>query len=77
MFNFTVMEHLSHRRPLLNMAAPWLEGQADLSPVAVRVSFPDGSTFEGRSVVRHGEKRHQHPNGNRSRPCLPAFRVPA
>lgn len=50
MFNFTVMENLSHRRPLLNMAAPWLEGQADLSPVAVSVSFPDGSTFEGRGV---------------------------
>jgi hypothetical protein len=50
MFNFTVREQTSHSLPLLVMSAPWLEGQPNLSPVAVAVTFPDGSTFAGRGV---------------------------
>lgn len=50
MFNISVAEETTHRLPLLSMPAPLPEGQADLSPVAVTVRFPDGSTFDGRGV---------------------------
>ena len=50
MFNFSVYENDARRIPKLLMSAPWLRGQADRSPVDVKVEFPDGTRWETRGV---------------------------
>ncbi|MFW5634057.1 MAG: hypothetical protein ACOCYR_04110 [Erythrobacter sp.] len=56
MVNFAVNEYDTDRASKFRMIAPWLDGQPDRAPVAVRIVFPDGSTFEGEGV--YGNTNH-------------------
>lgn len=54
--NFAVNEYDTDRNSKFRMIAPWLAGQPHQAPVAVKIVFPDGSTFEGTGV--YGNTNH-------------------
>lgn len=56
MVNFAVNAYDTDRNSKFRMIAPWLAGQPHQAPVAVRIVFPDGSTFEGTGV--YGNTNH-------------------